>query len=154
MGSRHPSVSVNLPGGALADPGLADRLDALAARVADRRLDGPSVLLHGDASADQVLVDTASGTRQLNDFDRSSLGPAAIDLGSWLAVDRLAGVGASGPLLAGYAAAGGLVPDDDELTTGIARGLLLRATAPARLGEPDWRGRITARLDDLEEVLA
>ena len=136
------------------DPGLADRLDALAARVADRRLDGPSVLLHGDASADQVLVDTATGVRQLNDFDRSSLGPAAVDLGSWLAVDRLAGVGASGPLLAGYAAAGGLVPDDDELTTGIARGLLLRATAPARLGEPDWRGRITARLDDLEEVLA
>ena len=40
------------------DPALADRLDALAARVADRGLDGPRVLLHGDASADQVLVDS------------------------------------------------------------------------------------------------
>lgn len=136
------------------DPALADRLDALAARVADRGLDGPRVLLHGDASADQVLVDTATGVRQLNDFDRAVLGPAALDLGSWLAVDRLAGVDTSAALLAGYAAGGGAVPDAATLTTALARGLLLRSTAPARLGEPDWRAGIAARLDDLDEVLA
>lgn len=137
------------------DPALGAWFDVLADRLLGRpALPGPDVVLHGDASADQVLVDTARGARQLNDFDRAALGPAALDLGSWLAVDRLAGVGLGEEFLAGYARGGGVVPDAAALTTALAHGLLSRVTAPVREGNPDWRVGVAARLDDLAEVLA
>ncbi len=135
-------------------PGLGARFDALAGRLLGRPLlPGAAVLVHGDASADQVLVDTASGRRQFNDFDRVGVGPAALDLGSWLAVDRLAGVDLAQPLLDGYAAAGGAVPGAEHLTTALGHGLLSRVTAPLRAGDPGWRDLVGDRLDDLAEVL-
>lgn len=122
--------------------------DALGARPAPG---GAPVLLHGDASADQVLVDTATGRRLLNDFDRAAVGPAALDLGSWLAV------GDGGPLdaafLAGYAEAGGALPSASDRVTARATGLFSRVMAPLRDADPDWRAGIAARLDRLAEVL-
>lgn len=136
------------------EPALGARLTALAERRLLREpLPGPDVLLHGDASADQVLVDTTNGSRQLNDFDRATRGPAALDLGSWLAVDRVEGAHCGDALLEGYAQAGGHVPDAAHLTTALAHGLLARVTTPLRSGDPAWRQSIAARLDDLAEVL-
>lgn len=135
------------------DRGLGARLARLAERLADRpALSGPPVLLHGDFSADQVLVDSAAGTRLLNDLDRAGLGAAALDLGSWLAVAD-GNPDEADALLRGYADGAGRVPDADELTTALASGLASRALAPLRAADPDWRTGVSANLDRLEEVL-
>lgn len=150
---RPPRPTPNVVLSAL-EPALGARFADTVARVAARgAVPGPPVLLHGDASADQVLVDTATGCRQLNDFDRAHPGPAALDLGSWLAVDRIEGSATGADFLAGYVDAGGILPGPDVLTTALARALLSRATAPARSADPDWRAGIAARLDDLDAVL-
>lgn len=136
------------------DPDLGRRAARLAGRLAGRpALGGEPTLVHGDASADQVLLDRGTGRLQLNDFDRAGVGPAVLDLGSWLAVGpRDAGLDEA--LLDGYVDGGGLAPSASDLDTARALGLFARVMAPLREAEPTWRAGVAARLDALEEVLA
>ncbi|MDO5534196.1 MAG: phosphotransferase [Propionibacteriaceae bacterium] len=148
--------------------GLDADLGARAARVAAVLAARPALadtastpaLLHGDASADQVLLERATGRRILNDFDRAAIGPAALDLGSWLAVGTCAGAGGgdgrSGEdaFLAGYAEQGGQVPDATTLTTARAHALFARVMGPVRAADPAWRDGVARRLTELEEVLS
>lgn len=130
------------------DPGLADRVRRLAAR-APAPLTGPTVLVHGDASPDQVLTDRDGGA-WLTDFDRAHLAPAAVDLGSYLTTSG----GAEGrAFLAGYREAGGTVPPEPQLRAARARAMLLRVAEPLRRARPDWPALVGERLDRLEEVL-
>lgn len=110
------------------------------------------VPLHGDLSADQVLVD-ARGDVRLVDLDRLGTGPAERDLGSFAAVahlqqrpDLLAA------LLTGYADAGGAWTAT-HLDAWTAQGLLARLAEPFRTRDPHWRARWDATLDLVEEVL-
>src|SRR5690606_23226885 len=82
-------------------PHRAAQIQRLSARL-HGVLDGdaPAVLIHGDLSPDQVLASAdqtavpGEGCLPLRvvDLDRSGLGPAQADLGSWIASCLLAGV--------------------------------------------------------------
>ncbi|RLP07683.1 phosphotransferase family protein [Propionibacterium australiense] len=130
------------------DQRLARRTRGLAARAL-AELPGPAVLVHGDASPDQVLT-SADGRVWLTDFDRAHLAPAAADLGSWL---MTADETSAGEFLAGYQEAGGLVPPGPQLRTALAGAILLRAVEPLRQARTDWGRLVGERLDRLEEVL-
>lgn len=132
------------------DPQLALRCQNLSGRLPG--LEGPSVLLHGDASPDQVLTGQCGQEKGywLTDFDRASLGPSALDLGSYLATSsEQAGLA----FLDGYQEAGGLLPSDRELEIGRAQALALKLMTPLRQGRPDWRQQVAAGLDEIEERL-
>lgn len=117
-------------------------------------------VIHGDFSADQVLVE-GSDVR-LIDFDRASCGSPASDLGSFAASEALA-VKDCGPgsvlslprtaaLLDGYGAAADQV-DEREVLTWTAFHLLNRLREPFRACSPDWRHQVDARLGMIEEFL-
>lgn len=143
----------------------ADRMADLVHRLATRTgAMGPVpelVPVHGDFSADQVLVGGPGGDGiRLIDFDRAGVGPRALDLGSFAAVELLE-KGASlddlpltGGLLEGYRAAGAVVPTTEELRVWTARALLARVSEPFRAADPDWVDGIHRRLDQVGEVLA
>ncbi|SDN49348.1 Ser/Thr protein kinase RdoA involved in Cpx stress response, MazF antagonist [Actinomyces ruminicola] len=136
------------------DPTLAARVRRLGQALAPESALSPQglpVLCHGDASPDQVLVEQASGRIWLTDFDRARLAPAAVDLGSYLAV---ADPASGQALLAGYADAGGRVPPADELRAAIARARLARIQDPLRHGDQQWRRRLAAEIDRIERLLA
>lgn len=135
---------------ALADlvPALAARLERLAAAlggaVGRRRC-----VVHGDFSADQVLV--GDGVR-LIDFDRVRLDEPERDLGGLLAAEPLGS--ALGPaLIDAYRRAGGGV-DPEALRRRTASSLLLRAVEPFRTARPDWRESVEAAVARAEGVLA
>lgn len=125
-------------------------------------------VVHGDFSADQVLVHT-DGRITLIDFDRTGHGVLAQDLGTWAAaaltsedasVDDLARLTdptvptSTAAMLAGYEQDGGPVPLDERmLRAWTARSLLLRATEPFRAGRREWRDEVRARLHQVREVL-
>lgn len=127
-------------------PELADRLEALVAELAAPA--GRSVLVHGDFSADQVLV--GDGVR-LIDFDRVRRDEPERDLGTFLAAEP-AGSSLGDAVLDAYRGAGGTV-DAEALRRRTASGLLLRAVEPFRTAEPDWRERVEAGLSRAEAVL-
>ncbi|CED91535.1 MAG: aminoglycoside phosphotransferase family protein [Actinomyces succiniciruminis] len=137
------------------DPALAARVhrlgQALDAAIAAAPEPGPPVLVHGDASPDQVLLERTSGQIWLTDFDRARLAPAVVDLGSYLAV---APADAAPALLAGYAQAGGRVPAEEVLRCAVARARLERIQDPLRHGDPQWRRRLGAEADHIERLLA
>ncbi|WP_244925119.1 aminoglycoside phosphotransferase family protein [Actinomyces bowdenii] len=131
---------------------LAPELAARTRRIAQlmpERLAGPAVLIHGDASPDQVLRDPATDRIWLTDFDRAGLGPAAADLGSYLAVCPLE-MGRS--LLEGYEQAGGRLPDPDQLRQAISLSELSRLAEPLRHADPHWRQAIEERICRLESA--
>lgn len=130
-------------------PELAAAVRELAARM-PAALPGRTVLTHGDASPDQVLLDGATGRVWLTDFDRASLAPAADDLGAYLVS---AAPQAGDAFLAGYAAGGGELPAREALRPAMAASLLRRLADPLRSGLPDWRARIAATLERLEGLL-
>lgn len=164
------------------DPAAGERMDALNLRVLSLIDERPWArgTLHGDFSADQVLVATPGTDGDqiaLIDFDRISTGPLARDLGSFAAHELLShpvtGEGSEVPgelpmttaLLQGYAASGrafsgrrsDTTPDgsvEPELRTWTAHALLLRVLEPFRAAEPEWVGHIHQRLDQIEEILA
>lgn len=132
-------------------PELGPRIGRLR-RTLHERWRPPHALhrLHGDFSADQVLVGT--GVR-LIDLDRTHLGPAERDLGSFVAVDRLLGSGRQGAaLVAGYRAAGGRV-DDDALLWWEVYETLARLSEPFRRFESAWFTTIEATLRRIEGVM-
>lgn len=133
-------------------PALAPRIDRLRRVLADRWAP-PTALhrLHGDFSADQVLV--GDGVR-LIDLDHTHLGPAERDLGSFIAVEALhadTAADRAGALLAGYDAAGGNL-NVDAVTWWEIYERLARLSEPFRRFEPRWPDRIRALLTDTEEV--
>ncbi|NQX15824.1 phosphotransferase family protein [Rathayibacter sp. VKM Ac-2857] len=137
---------------ALADlaPGLAPRLERLVATLGAPRDATParSVVVHGDFSADQVLV--GDGVR-LIDFDRVRLDEPERDLGGLLAAEA-PGSALAEALLEAYRAAGGAV-DEAALRRRTASGVLLRAVEPFRTALPDWRERLDDAVTRAEEVL-
>lgn len=156
----HAQVSAHVGLLDLLAPELAARLRRLLERLAggaDGAVvgNGPggptradkAVLTHGDASPDQVLMDSASGRLWLTDFERACLGPAADDLGSYLAECALP---AGNLMLAGYERAGGALPRGGELGRAVTRSRLLRLVDPLRRADPLWREAIGASLSRLE----
>lgn len=130
-------------------PELAGPVREAAARLA---LSDPttSVLCHGDLSPDQVLT-VADGSRVwLTDFDRAQLGAPSQDLGSFAAE---AAPDLAEAFLAGYAAAGGAVPERQELALRVAASRMHRLMDPLRRACPDWRIRVGERLALLEGTL-
>ncbi|MDO4899512.1 phosphotransferase family protein [Actinomyces sp.] len=131
------------------DPMLAARVFRLG-ELMPLATEGEPVLIHGDASPDQVLVDRRTGEIWWTDFDRARLAPSAVDLGSYLAAS---GPDAAPALLEGYAGAGGRVPTDQQLRQAVARSRLERLQEPLRHGDPHWRRRIAADIDLIEALL-
>ncbi|HLR93325.1 MAG TPA: phosphotransferase [Jiangellaceae bacterium] len=130
----------------------------LAARTARRVLASLSDrafrngVLHGDLSADQVLV-RPNGDLTLLDLDRSRVGDPIEDLASWIATDLRQGMrrGRAQPLptaLDEYApfveayqrAAGPVAPV--HLHDAVAVALLMLADEPFRYRSPDWANEI------------
>lgn len=110
-----------------------------------------STLVHGDFSADQVLV--AAGAVRLIDFDRACRDLPERDLGSFLAAADLMGRADLGaPLLAGYTEAGGSI-DDHELHRATAQALLQRSVEPFRGLTFDWADRTSYALHRAEQEL-
>jgi hypothetical protein len=129
----HASAAAGVAGLSVFDPEVADLARgllpslrrALEATPGIGRRAGP-VLLHGDLSPDQVVVDGARAV--LLDLDRACLGPAGWDAATWLA---------------GQLATGGR---DDPLPLPVAppEPGLVAAAALARAPEP-WRRRLPDR---------
>ena len=132
----------------------------VAEALADRT-GAPVRMLHGDFSADQVLVrgDGGPGAPELRlaDLDRVRTGTAADDLGSFLAVELL-GPGAeqppaaaeelslTGALLRGYGS-GAALPPWPEVLAWAAFHVLARSMEPFRSAAADWRERTDRRIE-------
>jgi len=127
------AAAAGVAGLAVFDPEVADFARGLLPALGRALEAAPSVgggsrpvLLHGDLSPDQVVVD--SGTAVLLDLDRACMGPAGWDAATWLA---------------GQVAAGGR---DDPLPLPVEppEPGLVAAAALARAPEP-WRRRLPDR---------
>jgi Ser/Thr protein kinase RdoA (MazF antagonist) len=136
-------------------PHLGATATAVAARVAAQLDPGaPGVLVHGDLSADQVLV-RGPGLALL-DLDRVRVDLPAADAASWFAAEVLAGrwapdadpVDALEPMIRAYAGgrAGRLT---DHLRPLAALALLQRAAEPFRCRHADgrWAARVAALVE-------
>ena len=129
------------------------------ALAADR---SPDVLLHGDLSADQVVLDACGGVR-LIDLDRLNVGPAGHDLGGFAAMELIRGrTDTAEALVAAYrecaasldgAADRSAGPSDAAVRAWTAHHLLLRVGEPFRDLVPAWRGRVEARITLASAVL-
>lgn len=158
------------------DADAAERMRLLVTQVSTRLSSQAweSGAVHGDFSADQVLVAGPVGSSEeglvLSDFDRIGVGPLPMDLGTFAAAELLArgtasvvgsGVGRDAlndlPLTSavatGYAQAR---PGSGSAAepAWVARALLARASEPFRDGVPEWRELVHDRLDQVQEVLS
>lgn len=139
-------------------PELRMEVQALADAVSARLHELPHarVLLHGDFSADQVVVGD-DGSVTLIDLDAAGRGHPATDLGSVRAAALLAGhgggAGAIEAILAGYDGVRAL-PSAGALAAHTAAGLLRRAGEPFRRRDPDWAARMLGILDLAQRELA
>lgn len=127
---------------------LLDQFDAAAdaVRAGLARDDAPTVLLHGDFSADQVVLPD-DGAPVLIDLDRLSRGPAGYDVGSFAAVELLTGQRhPATELLRGMREVSAEVPTAHDVAAWTALHVLLRAIEPFRDLEPDWYDRIADRI--------
>lgn len=130
-------------------PGAAALAAAVTRRTTADQAGAAWVTLHGDLSADQVLLGP-DGVHLL-DLDRLRPGPPEADLASWVAAEITARRASPhsdparvlGGLLDGYTAAGGPA-DPARLGPHVAAALLARATEPFRRREPDWPARVDA----------
>ena len=141
-------------------PALGDRAQALAHGVAAHLIahEPGHALLHGDFSADQVVIGKAGPV--LIDWDRACIGDPARDLGSFLArLDVQAIDGTLTPamaarageaLLSGYATTAAL---PHRVRAQRARALLMLLPEGFRQRRPDWPERATAILDQVEALL-
>ncbi|MUK03486.1 phosphotransferase [Vibrio cholerae] len=136
-------------------PAERARLTAIHATLVRRLGDSSApVPVHGDFSADQVLVGPEGVL--LADFDRSTTAPPGLDVGAFVAVDLLHNPSSGRPLrerfLAGYEEAGGRIGEGTVLTWTAAH-LLDRLNEPFRACSPRWREEMGDRLDLLEGLL-
>lgn len=134
-------------------PDLARKAAPLIETVAAglKRTPFQPCLIHGDFSADQVLVHEGSAT--IIDWDRSATGDPARDIGSFLArldvqaLDGAAPAGLADAFRDGYVDAGG--PATHGLALQHARALLALTTEGFRQRRPDWpdhASRVIARV--------
>ncbi|MGC5617561.1 phosphotransferase [Georgenia sp. Z1491] len=161
-------------------PGVAPTARAVAERLRAALGDAQPRVVHGDFSADQVIVrggpdgaapdDDAPGRAVADtgteaavsvlDLDRVRLDDPMSDLGSWYGAHvAAAGSGAPdpeellAPLLAGYTGAGGLL-DARLLRLHCAAGVLRRAAEPFRRHTPDWPDAVAALVGSARELAA
>lgn len=148
--------------------GVKDVFDQVAARVLSQiHTDAPAVLLHGDFSADQILVDDAKLAAYLScdgdesgvlitDLDRMRQGVAADDLGNAVAAAVMHQMSRVPPaqrwqphvdhvtreIVDGYRAQaqqmGRDIPTDHHIRVWAAFHLLMRVMTPFRECTPDW----------------
>lgn len=102
-----------------------------------QRPSGEAVWTHGDFHPDQLARSRGDGALYLLDLDRLGPGRLLDDLVSWIADHLVERPGvdlgaAAGPLLDGYAAEGGRVPEHDELAAAVAEALIHRAASALR----------------------
>ncbi|MBG6183472.1 hypothetical protein IWX65_001423 [Arthrobacter sp. CAN_A214] len=143
-------------------PPLAERLENLSGALEPLlRRPGHAALIHGDFSADQVLVDGSD--IRLIDLDRCTYGAAAADLGSFAAVELLQmpvpaqvpdvfGLPLTGTMLEGYSA-GLRDVSREEVLPWVVFHLLSRLGDPFRSCSPNWSEEMEARLDLMEDLL-
>ena len=141
LAATRSMITCLLPGLEAPATRLTSRLLA-AVGAADPR--GPQVLVHGDFSADQVLVDGPAV--RIIDFDRVRTSDPARDLGSFAAVEEIAEPTGAGPvaggrktaqLIEGYREAGGHV-SQARVDTWAAFRLFLNSVDPFRNRASDW----------------
>ena len=132
-----------------AAPHLQTMFDRVAGAVADAWEDTDPVLLHGDFSADQVLV----GDRiLLNDLDRVCVGAAGFDLGSFAAVELLADRAHTiDPFITAYAQVSGESPVGVYGWTALH--VLLRCTDPVRDLMPGHIDEVARRIELAEDLV-
>jgi len=140
-------------------PAAAERLHHAAELLTVRlRRPGRAGFVHGDFSADQILV--GSEGLRIIDLDRFGYGAVASDLGCFAAVELLdTGTKTlTEALLKGYqegqGGRSGAGVDADELNVWTACHLFSRILEPFRACEPDWRQLILDRLAQIEGRLA
>lgn len=138
-------------------PSLKDRLTDLKENLRSALLSQPGSrgLMHGDFSADQVLIGPAG--LHLIDWDRSAIGDRGSDIGCFLArldkdvldgtLSSEAAARAGRDFLEGYAARAPLPP---SLAAQKLRHLALLLTEDFRHQRPDWDQRIEALLGVIE----
>ncbi|USQ81966.1 phosphotransferase [Ornithinimicrobium faecis] len=153
------------------DPEASARMAQLVARFSDHLVarEWASGPLHGDFSADQVLVGRAGeDVVRLTDFDRAGQGVLTADLGTFAATeltergggtrfDGLDSLPLTTALLQGYVEAQvcpSVPTDEASLRPWMARSLLARVTDPFRGADPHWLESIHQRLDQIEELLS
>ncbi len=120
---------------------------------------GNHSLVHGDFSADQVLV--GGPDVRLIDFDRTHVGAAETDLGSFTAVEEMgrwrqqgdpANVTSMGHLMDGYTRAGGSF-STRAVNVWAAFRLFSGSVDPFRDRAPDWTADICCHLDKASELI-
>jgi aminoglycoside phosphotransferase (APT) family kinase protein len=129
-----------------------------ASRPAGVRTGRTMVLIHGDFSADQVLVNGAEV--RLIDFDRSRAGAPEADLGSFAAVEEMSQrrghTGAApglqtGHLIEGYAQAGGQF-DPATVDAWTALRMFTSSVDPFRDRTQDWAAAMDRQIDRAVEL--
>ncbi len=140
-------------------PGEAERFEHCATQIEAHlgQFSTPPVVLHGDFSADQVVI-TPSGPRFI-DWDRSASGHPLNDIASFLArleMDVINGLRSRSQadtvgeaLLRGYRTQR---TPGDGLSWFVARSLLCLATESFRLRWPDWPKRVDMLLTRVEQL--
>ncbi|MEE1620621.1 phosphotransferase family protein [Zafaria sp. Z1313] len=141
------AVSTVVPGAGEAAGRIARALLDAAARHDGSAHRSTHGVVHGDFSADQVLLGP-DGIRFI-DLDRIALGPAGWDLGCFAASELLAGRGTerSEELLAAYGAgAPRLRPAVGAFRAWTGLHVLLRAVEPFRENRADWAEQVVDRV--------
>ena len=150
-------------------PELAGRMLPVVERLPEPAWDTGHIV-HGDFSADQVIRraaagqgpgslrsdhssgDTPSGDITIIDLDRVRLGDPHEDLGCFAAAElrRTGGWGLLPELVDAYPRP----VRRGALHAWTLHALVMRLLEPFRSASPDWRSEISARLDEIESVLA
>lgn len=130
------------------DPALAARAHLLVPQVTD--LATGDVLVHGDASPDQFLVEEKNERIWITDFDRAQIGPAALDVGSYL---YCCDSQDAEHFLDGYSEKATRDLDMREVNTARIHAAIRRLAEPMRNASPTWRSDISCRLDEVEGLL-
>lgn len=149
-----PNLEVTASGLIEVAPWLTTKISRLVARLEPllgELAEVEPVWVHGDLSPDQVLHDGAGGIRII-DLDRAGSGPAAQDVGSWLAACAAAGRGELvDPFMSGYAET--MRPSARGLAAAQALAQFRAAVDPFRKLWPDWPAAVTARIALTEQAL-
>src|SRR5439155_9102113 len=139
-------------------PNLEERTRRLVERLRTMLSDEDRAVIHGDFYAAQVIA--ANGEFALIDLDEAAIGPAAADLGNFIAhLEKTAMCGTihcndvarlTDALLRGYGANRQLTRD---ATTWSIASLLRLAPEPFRARQPNWSSQLEAIVLRAEQLL-